>query len=181
MIMHQIVTKVTMMTSVHMINKQIGKFQTYIVSIDCVGVLTNKAISNLPKINFIVIDTHIMIQKALNVTKGQFELSICEADTDKTCKNNGVTLNKRLFYAELNIHSEKYSDKVYSSSGDDYLPYEWVGLCYKTDCSQGQYCYSSVLAAKIAVTLSRIKELNPKWLESYYLTDKTEIVFVTQK
>ena len=78
------------------------------------------------------------------------------------------------------MNSEKYSDKIYLSSGDDYLPYECVGLCYKTDCSQSKYFYNTVLAAKIDVTLSYIKELNPKWLESYYLTDKNEIVFVTQ-
>ena len=123
----------------------------------------------------------MMIQKALNVTKAQFELTICEGDTNKTWKHNGVTLNKRIFYDELNIHSEKYSDKIYSSLGDDYLPYECVGLCYKTDFSQSKYFYNTGLAAKIAVTLSCIKELNPKWLESYYLTDKNEIVFVTQK
>ena len=95
------------------------KISDYIVCIDGVGVLTNKAISNLPKRNCIVIDTHMMIQKSLNVRNGQFELTICEADTDKTWKHNGVTLNKRLFYAELNIHCEKYRDKVYSSLGDD--------------------------------------------------------------
>ena len=38
-----------------------------------------------------------------------------------------------------------------------------------------------MFTAKIAVTLSCIKELNPKWLETYYLTNKNEIVFVTQK
>ena len=105
-----------------------------------------------------------MIQKARNLTKAKFELTICEGDAENTWKHNGVTLNKRMFYAELNIHSEKYSDKIYLSSGDDYLPYECVGLCYKTDCSQSKYFYNTVLAAKIAVTLLCIKELNPKWL-----------------
>ena len=68
---------------------------------------------------------------------------------------------------------------MYSSSGDDYLPYECFGLCYKTDCSLGKYFYNKVLTAKISETLPCIKELNPKWLESYYITDKNEIVFVT--
>ena len=33
----------------------------------------------------------MMIQKALNVTKEKFELTICEDDSDKTWKHNGVT------------------------------------------------------------------------------------------
>ena len=36
----------------------------------------------------------MMIQKALNVTKAQFELTICEADADKTWKHNGVNFKK---------------------------------------------------------------------------------------
>ena len=70
----------------------------YVVCIDGVGVLTNKALSNLPKKQFIVIDTHMMIQKALIVIKSQFELTICEAVADKTWKHNGFTLNKNMFY-----------------------------------------------------------------------------------
>ena len=48
----------------------------------------------------------MMIQKALNVTNAQFDLTMCEADTDKACKHNGVTL-KTCFSMQNNIYTLK--------------------------------------------------------------------------
>ena len=99
-------------------------------------------------------------------------------NAEKNWKNKGITLNQSLYCAELIIHSDKYNNSVYSSSGDDYLPYDCVGLWYINDSCDGRYLYNTKLGAKLSVTFSCIIKINPKWFESYYLKDKNEIVLL---
>ena len=104
-----------------------------------------------------------MLIQALNLKNKQYQLTIREVNADKKWKHKGITLNQSLYCADLIIHSDKYNNTVYSSSGEDYLPYDCVGLSYINDSCDGLYLYNTKLGAKLSVTFSCIIKINPKW------------------
>ena len=92
----------------------------------------------------------------------QYHLTVRDVNAEKNWKYKGITVHESLYCAELIINSDKYNNSVYSSSGDDYLPYDCLGLCYRNNSQDSQYLYNTKLGAKLSVTFSCIIKNNPK-------------------